>query len=236
MMNISRAGILRIFVVAVFAVIILRLFWLQVIDSDYKARAANNVLRYEVQNPPRGEIYDRRGGFLVQSRDVYDLMVIPRETRGFDTLALCSIVGMDMEELRKGMEKAARYSRRIPSVLVKQLPKVVKLRLDELNFPGFFTVYRTIRSYPRKIAGNMLGYVGEVDERALQADSYYKPGDYIGKSGVERSYEKVLRGHKGVQVNMVDVHGVPQGSYADGMYDTVAVPVSARTLTDDARL
>ncbi|MCC8018560.1 MAG: penicillin-binding protein 2 [Rikenellaceae bacterium] len=232
----QRVKILQLVTVAAFAVIILRLFYIQVIDSEYKNKASNNVLRYEVQYPPRGEIYDRNGEFLVQSKEVYDLMVVPRDMQQFDTLMLCAIVGITPERLQAELDKASRYSRRLPSVVMKQLPKEVKVKLDERNFPGFYTVYRTIRSYPRKIGGNLLGYVGEVDRRAIERDSYYRSGDYIGKSGMELSYEKTLRGEKGVRVNMVDVHGIAKGSYADGMYDTLPDPGPAITSTIDARL
>ncbi len=231
-----RAKILQLVVILALAVIILRLFHIQVVDSDYKLRATNNVLRYEVQYPPRGEIYDRNGEFLVQSKEVYDLVVIPRDVQQFDTLMMCAIIGVAPEKLKAEMAKASRHSRRQPSVIFKQLSKEVKVKLEERNFPGFYTVYRTIRSYPRKIAGNLLGYVGEVDQRAIDRDNYYRSGDYIGKSGMELAYESVLRGNKGVKVTMVDVHGMPQGSYGDGMYDTMPIPGPGITSTLDARL
>lgn len=231
-----RIKILQIGVIVFFAIIILRLFYIQVIDSNYKERASNNVLRYEVQYPPRGEIYDRNGEFLVQSKEVYDLMVVPRDVQPFDTAMMCAIVGVPVEKLRTELDKAKRYSSRRASVVFKLLPKDVKLKLDERNFPGFYTVYRTIRSYPRKIAGNLLGYVSEVDQAGIDRDSYYRRGDYIGKSGMERAYEEVLRGHKGVKVNMVDVHGIAKGSYADGIYDTLPMPGPGITSSLDARL
>lgn len=235
-MDEGRFKILRIVVLVAFLLIVLRLFYLQIIDSDYKARASSNVLRYEVQYPSRGEIYDRNGKFLVQSKEVYDLMVVPRDVQPFDTLIMCAIVGVPVEKLRTELEKASRYSRRQASIVFKQLPKEVKLKLDERNFPGFYTVYRTIRSYPGKIAGNLLGYVGEVDQNAIDRDSYYRRGDYIGKSGMERAYERELRGHKGIKVNLVDVHGIAKGSYAEGIYDTLPEPGFAVTSTIDARL
>ncbi|MCD8072352.1 MAG: penicillin-binding protein 2 [Alistipes sp.] len=232
----QRVKILQLVTVAAFAVIILRLFYLQVIDSEYKDKASNNVLRYEVQYPPRGEVYDRNGEFLVQSREVYDLMVTPWDVKEFDTLMMCAIVGITPEKLKEELDKAYRYSRRVPSVIIKHLPKEDKLKLDERNFPGFYTVYRTIRSYPRKIGGNLLGYVGEVARAALARDSYYRSGDYIGKSRMALAYEKTLRGEKGVKVNMVDVHGMAQGSYAEGIYDTLPTPGMAVTSTIDAAL
>lgn len=235
-MKVPRSVVLQIFVIAVFAIIIVRLFYLQMIDNTYKQNANNNVLRYEVQNPPRGEIFDRNGEYIVQSKEVYDLMMIPKDVKEFDTLLLCSIVGEPIEDIRIKIDKAKRHSWRQGQVILEQLPKEVKIKLDERSFPGFYTVYRTMRSYPRKIAGNLLGYIGKADQRALDRDPYYKSGDYIGKTGIELAFEDILRGDKGVKINMVDVHGVVKGSYANGMYDTLAKPGTAITCTIDAEL
>ena len=222
--SLKRVKTLQISVVAVAIVLLLRLFYIQVIDDSYKSNAANNVLRYTVQYPPRGEVYDRNGRFLVQSKEAYDLMAIPREIRPFDTAAMSRILGVSVEQIRKELRKASNFSRRRASVIFKQLPKEVKLRFEEHGFPGFFTVYRTVRSYPTKMAGNLLGYVGEVNDRILERNPYYRSGDYIGMSGIEQAYEEVLRGEKGVKIEMVDVHGIPKGSYANGIYDTLPSP------------
>ncbi len=232
----SRYRILQLVVIAAFAVIAARLFYIQVIDSSYKMSADNNVLRYMVQYPPRGEVYDRNGEFLVQSKEAYDLMAVPREVKPFDTARLASILGVTVEEVRKELRNASNYSRRRPSVLFKQISKEDKLRFEEYSFPGFYTVYRTVRSYPRKIAGNLLGYVGEVNQRIIDRNPYYKSGDFIGMSGIEKAYEEVLRGKKGIKIQMVDVHGIPKGSYADGLYDTLPEPGTAITSTLDAGL
>ena len=174
--SLKRVKTLQISVVAVAIVLLLRLFYIQVIDDSYKSNAANNVLRYTVQYPPRGEVYDRNGRFLVQSKEAYDLMAIPREIRPFDTAAMSRILGVSVEQIRKELRKASNFSRRRASVIFKQLPKEVKLRFEEHGFPGFFTVYRTVRSYPTKMAGNLLGYVGEVNDRIhgleMGADDY----------------------------------------------------------------
>lgn len=235
-MNTGRTKILQITVIVVTLTILMRLFYIQIIDTRYKEGAANNVLRYEIQYPPRGEVYDRNGEFLVQSKEAYDLMVIPRDVKPFDTTLLCSILQVDRKLFDREMKKAYSYSRRRPSVLFKQLSKEVKLKLEERNFPGFYTQYRTIRYYPRKVAGNLLGYVGEVNDRIIQNDPYYKSGDYIGMSGVEEAYEKELRGTKGVRIQMVDVHGMPKGAYADGIYDTLPRPGPSITCTIDGEL
>ena len=232
----ARIRTLKGTVLLIAVIILLRLFYIQVLDDTYKTNAANNVLRYMVQYPPRGEVYDRNGEFLVQSKEAYDLMVTPREVHDLDTLLMSRILEIPVEQLREELAKARRYSPYRASVVVKQLPKETKLKLEEHSFPGFYTVYRTVRSYPTKMAGNLLGYVGEVNERIIERNPYYRSGDYIGMSGIEQAYEEVLRGVKGVKIEMVDVHGVPQGSYANGIYDTLASPGVAITCTIDARL
>lgn len=233
----GRVKILRITVIILTLAILGRLFYLQLMDDRYKVFASNNVLRHEVQYPMRGEVFDRNGEYLVQSREAYDLMVVPRDIKGeFDTMLLCGIIGVSRESFDKQMTRARTYSSRRPSVLLKQLPKEVKLKLDEYNFKGFYTQYRTVRSYPRKIAGNLLGYVGEVNQRNIDNDQYYRSGDYIGQDGIEKSYENVLRGEKGVKMQLVDVLGIVKGSYMDGALDTLAVPGLAITATISAEL
>lgn len=232
----DRVRILQWVVVVIFMVLAVRLFYIQVVETKYKVNANNNVLRYEVLYPPRGEVFDRNGTFLVQSKEAYDLMIIPRNVQPFDTVMMSEILGVSVDRLKAEMKKAAAYSSYRPSVLLKQLTKEVKLRFEERSFEGFYTVYRTIRSYPQKIAGNLLGYVGEVSDYHIDRDPYYRSGDYIGMSGIERSYESVLRGEKGVRINMVNNKGIPQGSYMDGIYDTVPIPGSYITCTIDAEL
>ncbi len=232
----SRVRIVNWFICIVMGVILLRLFVLQIVDKGYKDRADSNVLRREVLHPPRGEVYDRNGEFLVQSKEAYDLVAVPKDVTPFDTVLLARIIGVTPEQVRKELQKAAAFSRRRPSVLFKQLPKEVKIRFEERSFPGFYTVYRTVRSYPRKVGGNLLGYMSEVDERDIARDPYYEGGDFIGRSGIEQSYEQILRGVKGVRVNMVDVGGVARGSYQGGIHDTLPTPGVAITTSIDVRL
>ena len=231
-----RAAILSLFIVAAFAIIVLRLFDIQILDDSYKRAARNNVLRQEVQHPPRGEVYDRNGELLVRSIPSSDLMAIPRDVQAFDTVALARIAGVTPEKIATELRRAARYSMRRPSLIIKQISLEAKLLFDEGNFPGFYTVYRTMRSYPRKIAGNLLGYISEVDEATIQRDDYYQRGDYRGMSGIELTYEEVLRGEKGLKVNVVDVHGITQGSYQDGEADLQPIPGTAITTSLDADL
>ncbi|MFI3267940.1 MAG: penicillin-binding protein 2 [Rikenellaceae bacterium] len=215
---------IKLFILLIGIIFILRLLYVQVIDDSYAVYADNNALRHIVQYPPRGAIYDRNGEFLAQSSEAYDLLVTPREVVDFDTLEFCSIFNITKEDLITELDKAKRISRYKPTVIFKQFSKEVKLRFDEYNFKGFYTQYRTIRYYPYKTAGNLLGYVGEVSQSYILSNPYYKSGDYAGMSGVEKSYEEVLRGEKGVKIELVDVHGVPKGKYQDGQLDTLPRP------------
>ncbi len=231
-----RFSVLTISLVVVILVLVGRLFYLQVIDSKYVQSARNNVLRYQVQHPPRGEVLDRNGEYLIQSKESYDLMMVARDVEPFDTAAFAQRLGVTKEDFIDKFNRARRISTRKPTVVYKQLSKEVKLRLDERGVKGFYTLYRTVRSYPRKMAGNLLGYVGEVNQRAIDRDNYYEAGDYIGLSGIESAYEKLLRGQKGVKVEMVDAFGMPQGSYGDGIYDSMAVHGAQLTSTLDGEL
>lgn len=224
------------FVIVAFSVLLIRLFYIQVIDDSYKRNADNNILRSEVLYPQRGEVYDRNGKFLVKSIASYDLMAIPKDVKAFDTVMLAKISGVSVDRLKRDLKKASQYSRRRPSVVVKQISQEAKLLFDEGNYPGFYTVYRTMRSYPRKIAGNLLGYIGEVNDAAIARDDYYRTGDYIGMSGIEKYYEDVLRGEKGLRVSVVDVHGMIKGSYMNGEQDLAAVPGLGITTSLDVSL
>ena len=234
----TRRTILRYIVLLIFGVIACRVAYIQLFDSSYKTLAAGNVLRYEVQYAPRGEVLDRNGEFLVQSMECYDLMVIYRDLpkEGFDTTLLCSLIDLREERMVQKL-KDARMSPRAPVLVTNFVSKEAKLRFDEHNFQGFHTVQRNARQYPRKIGGNLLGNLGEVSENDIKrSEGEYRAGDYIGKSGLERAYEHYLRGDDGVNVFERDAHGAIKGSYMEGMYDTLPVPGLRITSTIDARL
>ena len=206
-------------------IIVLRLFYIQVVDSSYKISADNNVLRREVNYPARGVIYDRNGKLLVFNQAAYDVLIIPREVKPFDTLGFCSIVGVDKKELVNEIIKAKSYSRYKPSPVIKQLSSQTYAVLQEqlFKYPGFYIQARTLRQYPAKIAAHVLGYVGEVDQKIIDANKYYENGDYIGRSGIEKAYEDELRGVKGISYKMVDVHQMVKGSFEQGRMDTAAM-------------
>lgn len=185
-------------VLFIFLLIAGRLAYIQLVDSKYNELAKANVLRHVVQYPPRGEVFDRNGEYLVQSRECYDLMVIYSEIdkHGFDTVRMCDVLGLSRGKLEKELANA-RMRPRAPRVVTNYISKEDKLRFDECNFRGFYTVYRTVRRYPRKIGGNLLGYVSEVNADYLKRNPEYKIGDYVGMGGVESAYEPLLRGTKG---------------------------------------
>lgn len=200
---------------------LIRLFHLQVIDDSYKVYAERNALRQITEHPERGLIYDRNDSLLVYNEAAYDLMIVPNELRQFDTTDLCRILDIPKELLKERISKAEKYSKLIPSIFEQQMSKedygYVQEKLHK--FPGFFVQNRTLRSYPFPIAAHILGYVGEVNDKILENDSYYQLGDYIGISGIEKAYEPELRGVKGKRIVLVDVHNRERGSYDDGQYD-----------------
>ena len=206
-------------------IVIIKLFVIQVVDKSYQLSASNNVLRYIPQYPARGLIFDRNHKLIVSNEAAYDLMVIPSQVTAFDTTEFCNILGVTAEEVENGIRKAADYSELKASVLVKQLSARTYARFSEkmFKFPGFYVQPRTIRYYNYFVAPHMLGYVGEVTESIIKKDPYYNMGDYIGVSGIEKTYEKVLRGEKGVNIYLVDVHNRIKGAYKNGRYDTAAV-------------
>ena len=225
-------------VVLLFLIYIIRLFFLQVIDKSYRMTASSNVLRYVTQYPARGLIYDRNGNLLVYNEAAYDLMVIPGQLSEFDTTDLCSVLDLTVEEVRTRIQTAKNYSSFTSSPFLKQISSITYATLQEklYKFPGFFVQARTLRKYSDNIAAHLLGYVGEVDDRAIEESSYYRLGDYVGISGIEKSYEGVLRGDKGVEIYMVDVHNRIKGSYMNGRFDTAAVVGTNLTITIDSYL
>lgn len=222
----TRKYVIQAIFIVTAIVIVARLFYIQVIDDKYLLSANNNVLRKVVVYPARGVILDRNGAVLVQNEPVYDLLVIPREARDIDTLLLCELIGIDKEGYITRMQKARAHSPYRASQFEKQLSSVTYAKLQEhlYKFRGFYVQNRTVRSYPDSVGAQFFGYIQEVNERDIErSNGFYRPGDYIGASGVERAYEELLRGKRGVKNVMVDALNRPQGSFMDGKYDTLAV-------------
>ena len=222
---INRKYVIMALIVLATLGLLVRLFIIQVIKSSYRLSADNNVLRYVPQYPSRGLIYDRNGKLIVFNQAAYDLMVVPSQVIKIDTSGFCDLLGISADLFRKQMKAAINYSRRAPSVFLKQVSNETYARFQEKLFmyPGFYVQPRTLRKYSKPVASHILGYVSEVDDGIIRNNPYYKPGDYIGKSGIEESYEKDLRGRRGVKIFLVDVFSRIKGSYANGKLDTLAV-------------
>ncbi len=213
-------------IIAIFVVVgiifLARLFYLQVLNQSYILSAENNVLHKKTIYPNRGLIYDRNGELLVYDEAAYDLMVIPRQVGEVDTVEICQLLNITDSVFIARMNKAKKYSRYKPSTFLKQITKEEYGFIEEklFKYPGFYVQSRSLRKYPYPIAAHLLGYIGEANNNEINRDEYYKMGDYIGKSGLEKFHEKELRGVKGTNVVMVDVHNREQGSYRGGRFDS----------------
>jgi len=219
-------------------VYVARLFYIQVIDDTYISSAENQALRYVTQYPARGIIYDRNKELLVYNEAAYDLMVIPKQVTAIDTISFCELLGITHEEFLEKFKKAKNYSRYKASIFEKQITASAYAEISErlFKYPGFFGQKRTLRKYPFQSAAHTLGYVSEVNQEIINKDPYYKSGDYIGASGLERQYEDYLRGERGHKIFMVDVHNVVQGGYRNGESDQPATAGMNLVSTIDGKL
>ncbi|MDX5419693.1 MAG: peptidoglycan glycosyltransferase, partial [Hymenobacteraceae bacterium] len=172
----------------------LRLFYIQVIDSSYKQAAETNAIKTIIQYPFRGLIYDREGKLLVQNTPVYDLMVVPKEVKQLDTLRLSNLLELPLEDVRERLNKARSFSYVQPSIFYQKLTTqdLAHIQDNLIDFPGFYINARTARGYPHQSLSHALGYIAEISPKQLEDTTYkgYRPGDYIGKSGIELEYEK----------------------------------------------
>ncbi|MGB2137540.1 MAG: penicillin-binding protein 2 [Flavobacteriales bacterium] len=222
----NRTYIIGGFFGLVILIFIIRLFSIQVIDDSFKTSSENNVIRKQTDYPRRGLIYDRNKELIVYNEAAYDLMITPKQATFLDTALICSLLEIDTLNLMKRIEKARNYSMYKASVLMKQISVETYTKLQENMFlmPGFFVQTRTLRKYPYSTASHLLGYVGEVNQRIVKSTPYYKEGDYIGVSGIEKAYEDKLRGQKGVKLLLKDVHNNIKGSFNDGKFDIKSKP------------
>ena len=233
--------------VATFIVIVylIRLFTLQLLSDDYKKNADSNAFLKKIEFPSRGVITDRHGRLLVYNQPAYDIMVVMNEEKGrLDTAEFCNTLGITkdffisrMAEI-KDRTKNPGYSRFTQQLFMSQLSDREFSVFQEkiFRFPGFYVQKRSIRQYQYPYAAHVLGDVAEVSRSDIEASDYYQSGDYIGKLGIERSYEEQLRGEKGVQILLRDAHGRIQGSYQDGKFDRKPVAGKDLTLSIDIKL
>ena len=226
--NQSRSRIIQIIFTVVFIVIAVQLVHLQVFSSKYKLAAENNAFFRKIVYPDRGIIFDRKRKALLQNNISFDLIVTPSETKGSDTLGLCNLLGIDTVEYRKRMKEIIFKNTAVrPSIFESLLTDELYAKLNEnmYKFSGFILSERKARNYPFNIAANILGYIDEVDTGFLRKhkDEGYETGDYAGRTGLERTYEKILMGERGVKRFIKDNKSRIQGAYEDGRYDTSAI-------------
>lgn len=215
---------------------IFRLLELQVFETKYKENADSNAFLRKTVYPSRGQMFDRNGNLVVYNKPAYDVMIIPREIGDFDTLDLCSTLRISKEELRGYFEdmrnprKNPGYSSYTQQVLITHISAEDYGRLQEklYRFPGFFIQKRILREYAYEVGANFLGNIREVNRRDIENDDYYRPGDYTGDLGIEKSYEYFLRGVKGQEILIRDAHGRIKGRYENGAKDVA--PVSGKDL------
>jgi penicillin-binding protein 2 len=227
--NQSRKNVIMLVFIGMFVIIILQLMNLQLFSSKYKAQADDQGTFRKVIYPDRGIVYDRRGRSILQNTSIYDLMVTPGKIKGTDTLALCNILNIDTAEFRKRIINAIIKNKSYrPSVFEALLSneKMAKLTENMYRFaPGYYLQERSVRDYPYDAAGNILGYLGEVDSNILKNTKYtgYVMGDYIGKTGLEKTYEKVLMGQRGIELWKRDNKNRLTDRIENGKFDTMAI-------------
>lgn len=240
----KRKFIIAMMAIAIVAIYIVRLLTLQVFSDTYKTSADSNAFFRKVKYPARGLIYDRDSTLLVYNESAYNIMVIMEEQHGIDTLDFCRTVGITRQDYINRMARIKDitlnpgYSRYTPQLFISQIPPDQFAVLQEklYKFRGFYAEQRTVRRYSTTVGAHVLGDVGEVNQVDIDSDAYYRLGDNIGKLGIEKSYEKDLRGEKGVQILLRDVRGRIKGAYQQGRNDRAAIPGRNLTLALDQDL
>lgn len=231
--NQSRGRIIQIIIGIVFFVITAQLINLQIFSSQYKLAAENNAIYRKIIYPDRGIIFDRKKRALLENTISFDLVVTPSESKGTDTAALCAILGIDTAEYKKRMLDLIFKNTRVrPSVFEPLLSAELYAKLTEnmYKFPGYVLSERSVRTYPFNTAAQLLGYIAEVDTSYLRKFKYlgYEMGDYAGMSGLEKTYESILMGQRGIKRFIRDNKSRIQGPYENGIFDTI--PVAGRNL------
>ncbi len=218
--------------------IVAKLFHIQILDDSFLAKSENNAIKTVYEYPERGYVYDRNGTLLIANQPSYDIMVIPIEVKGIDTLELCNILDITKDDFIKKLDKAKVYSPLLPSVFLAQLTKTEFAAFQEKirHFNGFYIQKRNLRDYQVDFAGNIFGYIRQINEVELSRRKYYKSGELIGIGGVEQAYEEDLRGVRGVHYIQRDKFSKEIGPFKNGIYDTIAVKGNDLTITIDSKL
>lgn len=233
-----RKVLLPSLIIIAASLLVIRLFYLQIINDSFKLKSDNNAIKIQYDYPERGYIYDRNGKLLVANQPSYDIMVIPRDVKNIDTLEFCDLLDITKEDFIKKLAKAKIYSPRLPSVFLAQLNKSEFAAFQEKirKFEGFYFQKRSLRDYQVNFGANVFGFITQAGEKLIAKNPYYNSGDLIGKQGVEESYEEILRGIKGVKYIQKDKYNREIGSFKEGKYDTIAKQGEDINLTIDMEL
>ena len=220
-------------------IFIARLFFLQVVHHDEnEISLSGSAIKRIYTYTERGFVYDRNGKLLVANEQTYDVKVIPNEVKPFDTLEFCNILKIDKDYLTHKLDRARTYSPWLPSVFLSQLSKEDYAYLQEKihKYKGFSIQRKSLRKYPHKSAANVLGYINEVNEQLARKNPYYEQGELVGTQGIEKEYEDILRGTKGVSYKLRNRLNKVIGPYKEGIYDTLPQPGEDLSLTIDLDL
>lgn len=233
-----RSWVILSIVTLVLIIYIIWIFQMQVLDNSYVKIAESNTRRIEIIYPSRGLFYDRNGKLLVDNQPAYDLLITPKKMKTFDTIELLSVLDISKEQLDRALKKCKKYSLYKPSILIAEITydKYAILQEKLYKYTGFSVQKRTIRKYNINYSGDVFGYIGEVSQKILDKDTAYNQGDYIGITGIEKTYDKIIRGKKGKRIVLVDNFNRKKGRYKDGIYDIPVQVGKSLQLTIDMEL
>ncbi|NRA11486.1 MAG: hypothetical protein HRT57_05995, partial [Crocinitomicaceae bacterium] len=250
----SRKYVIITFLFLIGVIYIMKLFYMQVIDDHWKLRAQQIAEKRREITPPRAVVFDRNGKKVISNHTYYNIMVCEDNIRHLNPKKLGKLIGMTPDEIRNRFQEikdkeGTYYSRNLKrrdsnyrsfrSYAFKE-----ELTADEMSrilphledHPGFFNEITSMRHYPYGTGANILGYLNEVNGEDLEKFPFYKVGDYIGRSGIERYYDSYFRGEKGVKYIVQSAKNSQIGSFEDGKYDTIAVQAPAIHLGLDVEL
>ncbi len=233
-----RNKLLPTIIVIAAILLVIRLFYLQIIDESFQLKSVRNGIKIDYDYPERGYIYDRNGKLLVANQPSYDIMVTPRDVKDVDINSLCKLLNITREAYDKKMKKATNYSPMLRSLFLSQLSKkdIAAFQEKARKFSGFEIQKRSLRDYQVSVGANVFGFITQVNDKIINEKPYYNSGDLIGKQGVEENYEELLRGVKGVNYIQKDKYNREIGSYKDGKFDTIAQQGKDINLTIDIEL
>ena len=229
---------IQVITILIAVIFIIRLVSLQILNSEYKYMSENNAVLESPVYPERGFIYDRNGEILVANQIAYDLMVIPENTNKFDTLELSELINIPIKDFKLNFSKAIKFSNKIPSIILSEISKKEHAYIQEKlwKYEGFYLQKKSIRKYYHDIGANFLGYISEVNDSDIDRDNYYQTGELIGRQGIEKYYENILRGEKGKSFFQKDRFNRIIGSYQKGRFDVAPKTASNISLTIDLDL